>query len=113
MVESIGRILAGGWGESVFIGFLISLLDDVTPERCYQYIQENTPLLHWASDKDWTRYRRIAKSANIGDLTKERVISELRKQRPDIARVIILNRPESLIWLDNQITEMKKKLGLE
>lgn len=113
MVESIGRLIAGGWGDKVFIGFLIRLLDDVTAERCYQYIQDNMQLLHWASDKDWTRYQRIAKSANIGDVTKEEVISELRKYRPDIVRVIIMNQPESLDWLDNQIAEMKEKLGLE
>lgn len=112
-LESIGKIIVGGWGDQAFLGILISLLDGVTPHRCYQYIQENTLLLHWAEDKDWSRYKSWAKQANIGDITRERIIAELEKHRPDILRVIALNQPESLTWLDNQIAEMKRKLGLE
>lgn len=109
----LGKIIVGGWGDKAFIGIFSSLLDGVTPHRCYEYIQDNTPLLHWASDSDWKRYKRWAKQANIGDISREKVISELEKHRPDIIRVIALNQPESLTWLDNQIAEMKKKLGLK
>lgn len=108
-LESIGKVIASGFGDRVFIGVFLGLLDNVTPERCYQYIRENMQLLHWASEKDWQRYKKLAKPANIGDLTTERIVSELRKHKPELLGVII-NHPQGLKWLDNQIAEMKKKM---
>lgn len=112
-LESIGRFLAGGWGDRVAIGVFMRLWDNVTPARAYEYISQDLKLGYWVSDSDWKKYRRIAKSANIGDITRERVIAELEKHRPDILRVIIINQPESLDWLDRQVVELKEKLGLE
>lgn len=112
-LESVGKFLAGGWGDRVAIGIFMRLWDDVTPDRAYEYIRDNLKLGYWASDSDWSKYRRMAQAAKIGDLTRDRIIKELEKHRPDIVRVIVLNQPESLTWLDNQIAELKKKLELE
>lgn len=112
-LERIGKFVTAAWGDRVAIGIFMRLWDDVTPTRAYEYISQDLKLGYWASDSDWEKYRRMAKSANIDDITRERVIAELEKQRPDILRVIIMNQPESLTWLDKQIAEMKEKLGLE
>ena len=111
-LESVGRIIAGGWGDRVLIGILMGFLDGITPARAYEYIRDNLRLGYWISDNDWGKYRRMAKGANVADINREKIISELRKHSPDILRVIIMNQPESLTWLDNQIAEIKKKLGV-
>ena len=111
-LEAIGRMLTAGFGDRVAIGFFMAMWDNVTPARAYEYIRDDLKLGHWVSDDDWEKYRRMAKPANIGDITTERVIIELRKRHPDLLGVI-LNHPEGRKWLDNQITELKRKLGLE
>jgi len=112
MVERFGRFITSGWGDRGLVGLLMAVLENVNDERCYEYITKNMNLLHWASDKDWMRYRKLAKAANIGDIDRARVISELKKSRCDLLGVII-STPGGLTWLDKQIAEMKKKLGLE
>lgn len=108
--ETIGRVIAAGFGDRVLIGILTGSLDGVTPARVYEYIKDDLQLGYWASDSDWRKFRRVAKGANIGDVTSEDVIRELKKANPDILGVI-LNHPEGRSWLDRQIAEMKKKLG--
>lgn len=111
-LETIGKILASGFGDRVAIGILLGFLDNVSPLRAYEYIQTNLKLGYWVSDEDWQKYKKLAKQANIDEVTKDRIIAELREHRPDILSVI-LNTPKGLEWLDNQISEMKRKLALE
>ncbi|MBA7635592.1 hypothetical protein ES703_43196 [subsurface metagenome] len=111
-LEAIGKIIAAGWGDKVLVGIFTGFLKGVTPERCYQYIKEDMQLGYWVSDMQWERFRRMAKGAKVGDITTEDITNDLRKHRPDILG-IILNHPDGEKWLDRQITEMKKKLGLE
>lgn len=111
-LESIGKALAGGFGDRVLIGMLMGFLDNVTQARAYEYIRDGLKLGYWASDSDWRKFRRMAKGANIGSLTSQDVIKELQKHRVDILGVI-LNHPKGREWLDNQIANMKEKLDLE
>lgn len=110
--ESIGRILAGGFGDRVAVGAFLELLEGVTPGRIYEYIKDGLELGYWLSDSDWNRFQRMAKSANIGGLTTNDIIIALRDNRPDLLGVI-LNHPEGRKWLDTQIAKMKGKLGLQ
>lgn len=111
-IDTIGKMLAMGFGDRVLIGVLMGALDDVTPDRMYEYIKDNIPPLHWASDDDWQKYGKLAKQANAGQITKEQVISAFRKYHPDLLGVI-LNTPGGDEWLDTQIKEIRKKLEIE
>ena len=110
-METLGKILAMGFGDKVLVGVITGLLKGVTPERCYQYIKDNIQLGYWVSDGEWERFRRMARSANIGDITTKDIIKDLRKHRPDVLG-IILNHPDGEKWLDNQLIDLKKKLGI-
>lgn len=111
-LESIGKVLAGGFGDRVAVGILTGLLEGVTPARIYEYIKDDLELGHWLSDSDWQRFQRMAKGANIGNITSEDVIIALRDNCPDILGVI-LNHPSGREWLDRQISKMKERLGLK
>ena len=110
--KTLGKIITAGWGDRVIIGFLMGILDDVTPDICYDYIKNDLSLLHWATEEDWQKYRRLAHRANLNfEITRERIIAELRKYHPEHLS-IILNTEGGLDWLQKQITEMKQKLEL-
>lgn len=111
-LEDIGQVLAGGFGDRVLLGALIGIFQGVTPMRLYEYIKDDIKLGYWLEDSDWERYRRMVESASIATLTSDMVISELRKHRPDLLGIVI-NDPNGLEWFERQITEIKKKLGLE
>lgn len=111
-LESIGQIFAGGFGDRVAVGFLVGLLEGVTPARVYEYIKDDIEPGYWLSDNDWRKFRRMAKGANIGNITSEDVIIALRDNCPDLLGVL-LNHPEGRQWLDKQIVKMKERLGLE
>lgn len=111
-LETIGKILAAGFGDRVLAGIFMGLIEDVTPAIAYEYIRDDTKLGHWVSEEDWQKYRRLAKQANIGNITGDDIIRELGKHRLDILGVII-NHPKGREWLDRQVTEIKKKLELE
>lgn len=110
-LEFIGKMLTAGYGDRVLIGILMGLWDNVSPDRAYEYIRDDLKLGQWIAEEDWRKYRKLAKDANIGDITTERVITELRNRHPDILGVII-NNPKGREWLDRQITEIKGKLGV-
>ena len=78
-LDGIGKILSAGFGNRVLIGILVGLLDNATPARAYEYIRDDLKLGYWLSDDDWKKYSRMAKSANVGDITTEDIIKELRK----------------------------------
>lgn len=109
-LESIGKILASGFGDKMLIGVLIGFFDDVTPFHCYEYIRDNTQLSHNISDSDWQKYQRATKGINLNGITSEDIIRELEKRRLDILGVI-LNHPDGRGWLNRQVIELKKRLS--
>jgi len=111
-LESLGKILTMGFGDKVLTGLIVGILENVTPDRCCEYIDSNMELGHWMSDNDWERFRRMAKGANVEDITSEDIINDLRKQRSDILGVIV-NHPEGKEWLKAQLDMMKRKLNLQ
>lgn len=110
-LEFIGKIISMGFGDKVLTGIIVGILESVTPDRCCEYIDNNMELGSWVSDNEWERFRRMAKGANVRDITSKDIINDLRKHRVDILGVIV-NHPKGQEWLDNQIIAMKKKLGI-
>lgn len=110
-LETIGKILTAGFGDRVLIGIFMGFLDGVTPARAYEYIKDNIQLGHWVTDSDWNKYNKLVKQANISDITSDDLIKGMRKFHPDILGVII-NTPGGNEWLDRQVVEIKKRLGL-
>ena len=111
-LESIGKVIAAGFGDRVMIGIIMGFLDNVSPARCYEYIKDGTELGYWISESKWQRYRKLAKQANIADITKEKIIDELGKHRLDLLGVI-LNDPQGDAWLENQIIRLRRKLEVD
>jgi len=107
-LEDVGKILAGGFGDRVLTGMAVSLLEESTPEGCYEWIRDNHSLIEGVPDEDWAKYREIAGSIKV-DLTRDNIISQLRKHRLDLLGVI-LNHPSGIDWLDQQVAEIKKRL---
>lgn len=110
-LERVGKVFAGGFGDRVLIGVIVGFLEGVTPARAYEYIRDDLKLGYWLSDSAWQKYKRMAKGANIRDITSEDIIRELGKHHLEILGVII-NHPEGRSWLDKQIVELKKKLEI-
>ena len=109
-LETLGEILTGGFGDKVLVGIAIGLIKKATPEDCYELIRDNRSLFEGVSDEDWAGYREVAKDIKV-EVTSESVISQLRKRRVDLLGVI-LNHPSGMDWLDRQIAELKKKMGV-
>ena len=109
-LESIGKVVLGGFGDRIVVGALLGILDKITPEEIYAYIEQDKFLFHWATERQWAAFRKTAKRVNLDEITRERVIAELEKRRLDLLGTII-NRPNGLKWLDAQITELKKRLS--
>lgn len=111
-LESFGKILSMGFGDKVLTGLIVGILENVTPDRCCEYIDNNTELGHWMSDSEWERFRRMAKGANVRNIASEDIINDLRKHRADILGVIV-NHPKGREWLNTQLDMMRKKLDIE
>lgn len=111
-LESIGKVILGGWGDRIVVGFLLGIFDKITPGQIYDYIEKDKFLFHWATEGQWTAFRKRVKQVNLDEITRERVIAELEKRRLDLLGTII-NHPNGLKWLDAQITELKKRLSQE
>ncbi|MBA7466242.1 hypothetical protein ES707_01419 [subsurface metagenome] len=110
-LESIGKLLGAGFGDRVAVGVFMGFLQGVTPGRACEYIRDGIELGYWLSEESWQKYGKLARQAKLA-ITTEDIIVELRKRRPDLLGVI-LNDLKGRPWLDNQIANMKRKLGLE
>lgn len=110
ITEHVGQMLIGGWGVRVAIGYLFGLLKPVTPEIVYSYITESRPLFIEVPGEEWEKWRSLAKTAKLNDITTERVIAEFRKRRPDLLQVII-NSPSGMTWVETQVSELHQKLS--
>jgi hypothetical protein len=111
-LEQIGKTIVAGFGDRALVGFLMGLLDDVPPLRVYELIKNNEPLFAWATEADWAEFRKWAERAQVKDLTRDRIIKELKKYHPELLG-LILNTPGGSDWLDVQIARIRQKLGLE
>jgi len=108
-LETLGEILTGGFGDKVLVGIAIGLIKKATPEDCYELIRDNRSLFEEVSDEGWANYREMTKDIRV-EITRESIISQLRKHRVDLLGVI-LNYPSGTDWLDRQIAELKGRLG--
>lgn len=111
-LEKFGKVISAGFGDKVLAGVVTGFLRGVSPERACEYIRDDLNLGYWLSEERWQKYKRLIKGAAIQALTTEDIIAELKKHRLDLLG-IILNHPEGRKWLDSQVEQMKKKLGLE
>lgn len=103
-LETIGKVLASGWGDRVVTGILFGFIENVTPERIYHYIKEDKSLGYWLSEGDWEKYRKIVKKADVsavGELTWQRVVSELRKRRLTCWELLSMSPADMPGWRDN------------
>ena len=110
-LEKFGGMLAGVFGDKVFIGLMIELLADTTPGQAYDCIIHNKCLYNEVGDTDWQKYGNIAKNANISKVTTEALVKNMRKYRRDLLG-IIENTPGGMEWLDSQLVGIKSKLGI-
>lgn len=110
-LEGFGQILAFGFGNRTLLGALTTLFDDVTPYQCYEYIRDNKGLFDFVSDDAWQEYRELASSANLEIIEEEKLNAVLRKFRPDLLQIII-NDPKGQEWIQQQIADLNRKLGL-
>ncbi len=108
-LESIGKVILGGFGDRIVVGFLLGIFEKITPDQIYAYIKEDKFLFHWATENQWDAFRKRAKQVNFDAITIERVIAELEKRRLDLLGVI-LNHPNGMLWLQRQVDEVKQKL---
>lgn len=107
-LEDIGGVLADGWGDKILVGIAVGLLEESTPEGCYEWIRDNRSLVGDVSDEDWASYREMAQNVNV-EITADGIMSQLKKHRLDLLGVI-LNHPEGKNWLDRQVAEIKRRL---
>ncbi len=110
-IETVGKVFLSGFGDRALVGFLMGLLDSVSPARCYEYIRNDMQVLHWAKEADLAKYRKWANRARNQDISRERINAALKKYHPELWQVIH-DAPGGPAWFDNQIREMKEKLGL-
>lgn len=110
-LAKFGGILAAGFGDGIVVGFLMGLLDDTTPDDCYDFISQDKPLFPEVSDEDWQKYGKLAKKVNLDHVDTARIIDEFRKYRPDLLSVIC-NTPNGYNWLDEQVLVLKARLNL-
>jgi hypothetical protein len=108
-LESIGKIIAGGFGDRVAIGAAVGLLQYAKPERAYIYIRDNKRLLDAASPKQLKDMQKMAHSAPIDRIKIEDVLERLRKKAPDVW-CVITSHPKGKTWLQAQIDDIKKTI---
>jgi len=111
LIDKLSGILGGAFGSDVAVGFLMGFISDITPSKCYQFIRDGNTLFPNVSDSEWREFSNMAKKANLGDITLDRIICEFRKYRPDLLSVVI-NHPRGEEWLGEQFNILKSKLQL-
>lgn len=109
--EKLEAILYSGWGVKVAIGMLIGHLDPITLEQTLEYISSNHDLFDNLSEEEWEHYRKMAEGTRLTEIDTARVHAELNKRRNDLFQ-LISNTSGGIEWLDNQVTRLRRKLGL-
>lgn len=111
ILGKLGGILIGGFGEKAAIGFLIGLLDNTTPDDCYDFLASDSDLFPDVTDEEWEKYAKFVARANVSKIDNERILHEFQKRRPDLLGVVI-NYPGGLKWFDQQFGKIRHKLNL-
>lgn len=107
----VENVVLGGWGEDILLGVLLEVLEQFTPQDTCKAIDDGRSIVN-ISDKDWNKYRKVARHLNMKHLLVDKyIMDKLRKERPDLVS-IILNHPQGLSWLNSQIDEIKRHLNL-
>jgi len=110
LAENLLKIGISGWGDQALTGFLVGLLDGVTPEVCWEYISDNKPLLlDSVSESKWRVYRRMGKAIGFAEITPEMICQELSANRPDLMDAIV-NHPNGRAWVKQQLAEIQNRL---
>ena len=105
----LGGILAFGFGDKLLDGFIPELLGHVGLDDCCDYITQDKDLLSDVPEERWETISKLVKAAKY-ELTTERVVTQLQKNRPDVLGIII-NMPGGSEWLNRQIQNCRQKLG--
>lgn len=111
ILDRFGGILASSFGDRALIGFLFGMMQDITPQQCYEFVRDNKDLFSDISEQDWERIRNVTNRINLDTIDTERLIKEFRKFRPDLLQVIV-NYPDGIDWVERQVTKLKSKLSL-
>jgi hypothetical protein len=94
----------------ITIGILFGLISSVTDYQLYEYIRDDKPLFPETNHVDWGKWRNLAISLRLQNLTKEQLKEEFGKRRPDLLKVVIYH-PKGDLWLESQISILRTKLG--
>ena len=106
MARRAERILLGGWGQELALGALTSLLDDISPQEAYRYIEDGRDMV----PEDLSQYKRLAARVDILKILQvKKVLDTISSQRPDLAS-IILNHPGGMAWLERQVRLARERL---
>lgn len=100
--KAVGDVVLSGWGDDIAEGYIIGLLNEVTPELLYSYIEEN-------KDLDVGSIDGKIPAQIINKLDETWVMGKLRKHRPDLASLLV-NYPNGLPWVKRQIDRVKGTL---
>ena len=107
-VDTVGRVLVGGFGPEVFQGIIARLFDRVVDKECEGYIRNNKSLLADISEKQWGKLRMAVQAGRI-TISYEEVIKQLSKHRPDILGTICTTEG-GVDWLRRNVEEARQKL---
>jgi len=109
LTGNLKMFLATGFGEDFLIGILIGYLKRIRLPDCIDFIDNNKDLLAEVTEQNWVRFRTFAKHIKLENITVERVISELRNERPDVLSIII-NHPAGKRWLSDTVDRVHANL---
>jgi len=108
-IETLGKMLAFGFGPDVLKGFIPAYLKKIPLESCIEYINGDKDLLGNVSEEDWIVLRKVAAAAKL-DITLESIMFELETSRPDLW-AIITSTPGGKDWLGRQIQKCRERLS--
>lgn len=106
-----GKILTLGFGGGVVIGIFIGFLENVSASEVYDYIKNNRSRIDELPEEDWESFRYYAQNLNFKMPDAEQILDVLRKERIDLASIII-NTPQGYAWLEQELNKAKEKLGV-
>lgn len=109
-IETLGKMLAFGFGPDVMKGFIPAYLGKISLDSCIEYINGDKDLLGNVSEEDWIVLRKVAQAAKL-EISYGSIMFELEKSRPDLW-AIITSTPGGKAWLDRQIQKCRDRLGM-
>jgi hypothetical protein len=110
-IQNLGKIAVGGFGEQAMQGMLMAMLNDLTEEKAYKYITEDSQLLKRITGQQWQHFGNMARKAKMQPITMETVEKFLSEKRIDLLSVVI-NTPNGKEWLTKQVNIVNQNLGL-